>query len=82
MASARVSIGKISLTVRYAALAAAEAKNSTTAQHAVSVVAFNDPALNSHAVTSSSTPEVMYVVEISGLRPGSDRSKHPPPGQR
>jgi hypothetical protein len=43
---ARVSIGKTSLTVRYAELAAAEAKKSTAHQHAVIVVAFSEPAWN------------------------------------
>jgi hypothetical protein len=43
MAIARVSIGKTSLTVRYAALALAEAKNRTTTQHAVIVVASSAP---------------------------------------
>ncbi len=59
MASARVSIGNTSLTVRYAALAPAEAKNSTTLQHAVIVTAVRSPASNSQAVPSSRTPDRM-----------------------
>ena len=38
MHSARVSIGKISDTVRYAALAPADAKKNTTQTHAVKVM--------------------------------------------
>jgi hypothetical protein len=43
MAIARVSIGKISLTVRYAALAPAEAKKKMTHQAIVWVVAVSVP---------------------------------------
>jgi hypothetical protein len=46
IASARVSIGKTSLTVSYAELAPAEAKNSAAHQHAVIVVAFSEPVSN------------------------------------
>src|SRR5690348_14041445 len=69
MASARVSIGKISLTVRYAELAPAEAKKKITHQAAVCDSADHVPALNRNAVTTSSAPERMYVPAIIGLRP-------------
>src|SRR3954465_8791313 len=69
IASARVSIGKISLTVRYAELAPAEAKKKITHHAAVCVSADQVPALNRNAVTISSTPDTMYVPAIIGLRP-------------
>jgi hypothetical protein len=46
IASARVSIGKISLTVRYAALAPADAKKKITHHAAVCVWAVHTPCLN------------------------------------
>jgi hypothetical protein len=46
IASALVSIGNTSLTVRYAALAPADAKNSATNQQAVIVTALSAPMSN------------------------------------
>jgi len=57
MQMALVSSGKISLTVRQAALAPAEAKNNTTVQQAVMVVASSIPCWNSAAVPNSSRPD-------------------------
>jgi hypothetical protein len=50
MASARISIGKISLTVRYPALAPADAKKKMTIQMKVWPAAFSTPASNSQAL--------------------------------
>src|SRR3954447_1503856 len=75
IAIARVSIGKISLTVRYAELAPAEAKKKITHQAAVWVVADQTSALNRNAVTTSRTPETMYVPAIIGLRPTESNSR-------
>jgi hypothetical protein len=58
-ASARVSIGKISLTVRYAADAPADAKKKITHQATVCVTAVSVPFLNRNAVMISSAPERM-----------------------
>ena len=57
MHRARVSIGKISLAVRYAALAPAEAKKKMTAPKMVSVTAVRSPSMN--PAIASSTPESM-----------------------
>ena len=57
IALARTSSGKISLTVRYAALAPAEAKKKITHHASVWVNALSMSALNINAVTASSTPE-------------------------
>ncbi len=54
---ARISIGKISDTVRYAALAPDEAKKKITAHAPASVHADSTPAENIHAVAISSTPD-------------------------
>jgi hypothetical protein len=59
IASARTSSGKISLTVRYPALAPAEAKKKMTHQAMVWVSAFRTPWSNSHAETASIAPEAM-----------------------
>src|SRR3954453_8559509 len=66
---ARVSMGKISDTVRYAELAPAEAKKKITHQQAVCDVAVSVPFLKRIAVTMRSSPEMMYVPAIIGLRP-------------
>ncbi len=71
---ARVSIGKISETVRYALDAPAEAKNSTTLQQAVRVVAESEPWSNSQAVPNSRMPESRYVPEIMMRRPTVSKS--------
>ena len=55
MHSARVSIGKISLAVRYAALAPAEAKKKMTAPNNVSETADRSP--STKPATPSSTPD-------------------------
>ena len=57
MHSARVSIGKTSETVRYAALAPAEAKKKTTQMHAVKEMSSSWCSLNSSPVTISRTPD-------------------------
>jgi hypothetical protein len=57
IALARSSSGKISLTVRYAALAPAEAKKKITHQAIVWVTAVSTPASNSQAVIASITPD-------------------------
>ena len=57
MHSARVSIGKTSLAVRYAALAPAEAKKKITMPKIVSVIAVRSPSMK--PATASSTPERM-----------------------
>jgi hypothetical protein len=57
MANARTSSGNDSLTVRYAELAAADAKKKTTAKAQVWVAALRAPTTNNHAVTPSNTPE-------------------------
>jgi hypothetical protein len=62
MHSARVSIGKISLTVRYAELAPAEAKKNVTAPIAVSVTAVSEP--SDSPMIASSTPDSRYVAVI------------------
>jgi hypothetical protein len=56
MHSARVSMGKISLTVRYAELAPAEAKKKITAPHRVSVTAVSEPKIT--PVMVSKIPEI------------------------
>ena len=57
MHRARVSIGKTSLAVRYAALAPAEAKKKMIEPIRVSVTAVRPP--SKKPVTASSTPERM-----------------------
>ncbi len=57
MHSARVSIGKTSLAVRYAALAPAEAKKKMIAPISVSVTAVTLP--RKMPVPASSTPDTM-----------------------
>jgi hypothetical protein len=57
IAWARISIGKISLTVRYAALAPQDAKKKMMHQASVCVYALSQPAWNIAAETASSTPE-------------------------
>src|SRR3954447_6655813 len=69
IAIARVSIGKISETVKYAALAPAEAKKKMTHHATVWVVALSVPARNSRPVMISRIPDRMYVPAIIGLRP-------------
>src|SRR5215212_8794391 len=69
MAWARISIGKISLTVRYAELAPAEAKKKMMHQAIVWVYALSSPAWNSAAEIASSTPDSRYVPEIIFRRP-------------
>jgi hypothetical protein len=54
---ARISSGKISDTVRCAALAPAEARKNTTDHATVSVVAESMPCANMMPVTTSSAPE-------------------------
>ena len=56
MHSARVSMGKISLTVRYAELAPAEAKKKITALDRVSVTAVSEPKIT--PVMASKMPEI------------------------
>src|SRR5436305_14504770 len=69
IAFARTSSGKISLTVRYAALAPAEAEKKITHQEIVWVIAVSNPALNNQALTANIIPEPMYVPAIILLRP-------------
>src|SRR3954447_10666595 len=69
IAWARISTGKISLTVRYAALAPADAKKKMTDHAIVCVVAVSTPWRNSTAVTASIAPDRMYVLEIITRRP-------------
>ncbi len=58
IACPRSSSGKISLTVRYADDAPADAKKKMIDHMIVCVIADSMPAWNSHAETSSSTPEM------------------------
>jgi hypothetical protein len=81
MAMARVSMGKISLTVGQAEPAPAEAKHSTTHRHAVIVVAFSTPAPNSHAVPKSGSPDRTYVPAI-GRRPAVSKRRPSNSGPR
>src|SRR4051794_23207196 len=74
MASALVSIGKISLTVRYAALAPELAKKNTTDQHRVSVFGPSTCACQSAAVTPSRTPAPRYDAVIITRRPTTSNS--------
>ncbi len=57
IALARTSSGKISLEVRYAELAPAEAKKKITDQAIVWVKALSAPAWNRPAVTASRMPD-------------------------
>ena len=57
MATARISRGKISLTVRYAALAAEEAMKKMTLQHNACVNAVSTPRWKSQAVTARRAPD-------------------------
>ena len=59
IAFARTSCGKISLTVRYAELAPAEAKKKITHQAIVWVTAVSASAWNRNAVIASRTPDRM-----------------------
>src|SRR4051794_10085094 len=79
---ARVSIGKISLTVRYAADAPADAKKKMMHQAIVCEVAVNVPFLNRNAVMISRPPDRMYVSEIIGLRPTVSNSRPSSSGPR
>src|ERR1700722_21008091 len=74
MQSARVSIGNTSETVRYAALAPAEAKKKTTQTQAVNEMSASWCSLNSSPVMISNTPESRYVPAIIGLRPTMSNS--------
>src|SRR3954463_8932507 len=69
MACPRSSSGKISLTVRYADDAPAEAKKKMTHQKMVWVVAVNDPALNSCALMARMIADTPYVARIILRRP-------------
>src|SRR3954454_4613922 len=75
IAIARVSIGKISETVRYAALAPAEAKKKMTHHATVWVVAFSVPDRNSRPVMISRIPDRVYVPAIIGLRPTESKNR-------
>lgn len=66
---ALVSIGKISLTVRYALDEPAEAKKNTMHQHTVNQTASRCPPANKSAVIIKRMPLPMNVPEIIGLRP-------------
>src|SRR4051812_29637228 len=74
MAWPRSSSGKISLTVRYADDAPAEAKKKMTHQKAVWVVAVSEPLLNSTALMASRMPEIAYVPRIILRRPTVSKS--------
>jgi hypothetical protein len=67
MHSARVSIGKTSLAVRYAELAPADATKKIAMPKNVSVQAVSPPIIR--PATASITPETMYVPEIIRTRP-------------
>src|SRR5512144_3146585 len=69
IAWARISIGKISLTVRYADDAAADAMKKMTTHSTVWVTALSAPSRNSHPVTNRMTAEVQYVPPIMTRRP-------------
>src|SRR5437660_1068306 len=69
IASARISSGKISLTVRYAELAAAEAKKKITVHNAVWLFAERSPLLKSQPVAVSSSADIAYVADIICRRP-------------
>src|SRR6185437_15253250 len=69
MALARTSSGKHSPTVRYAALAAHDAKKKFTDHNAVCATGPTTPSANSHPVTAISTPDIAYVLAIITLRP-------------
>jgi hypothetical protein len=57
IASARISSGNVSLTVRYAELAAADAKKKMTIQATVCPSAVIVPRTNRAPLTASSRPE-------------------------
>ena len=57
MASARISRGNTSLTVRYAELAAADARKNTADQHSACVNASSQPSMNAPPVSASPTPD-------------------------
>src|SRR5918912_863070 len=66
---ARISSGKISLMVRYAELAPAEAKKKMTDQAIVWVVASSTPRVKRKPVMASRMAESAYVAAIIGRRP-------------
>ncbi|HZF57252.1 MAG TPA: hypothetical protein VEZ19_02115 [Rubrobacter sp.] len=59
MASAQISIGKTSLTIRYGALAAAQAKDKMMHYRIVWVTALSTPWANRYPVKASRAPEIM-----------------------
>src|SRR5579875_2275785 len=69
IAWARISRGKISLTVRYAELAPAEAKKKITLHQIVCDVAVRRPASKSAALMARSAAEIRYVPAIMTRRP-------------
>src|SRR5215213_589853 len=69
MAWPRSSSGKISLTVRYADEAPADAKKKMTHQKIVWVVAVSAPALKSWALIASRMADNPYVARIILRRP-------------
>src|SRR5579875_1808838 len=74
MAKARVSIGKISLTVRYAALAPEPAKKKHTMSTARNVQTPPNWLTKIPASTTATAAEPRYVSEIIGFRPTVSKS--------
>src|ERR1700694_4585824 len=69
MASARVSIGKISLTVRYAALAPEDARKKHTPSTAMNIQTPPTLVTKTAASTTATTADPKYDSEIIGFRP-------------
>src|ERR1700759_2683544 len=69
IARARISKGKISLTVRYAELAADDAMKKTTLHATAWVKTVRAPRRKSQLVTAKRTPDAMYVIAIIFRRP-------------
>src|SRR5471030_2132485 len=74
MANARISRGKVSLTVRYAELAADDAKKKITIQEIVCVVLVSQPCSNIYPLMVSKTPDMPYVKAIILRRPRTSKS--------
>src|SRR5262245_39570715 len=75
IACARISSGKISLQVRYAELAAADARKKTADQRTVCVTASSAPRPNRNAEIARRRPEPAYVALIIGFRPTVSKSR-------
>src|ERR1700682_1615221 len=75
MASARVSIGKISLTVRYAALAPEDARKKHTASTARNIHTPPRPCTKIAVSATVTAADPKYDREIMGFRPTVSNSR-------